>query len=55
MTINSLRESYQGWSIAKFGSTFSNILVGQVEIYGVALNEIQIHQNFDLNRNIYGL
>ena len=54
-TINPLRESYQGWSIAKFGSTFSNMLVGQVEIYGVALNEIQINQNFDLNRNIYGL
>jgi hypothetical protein len=50
-----LREAYQGWSVATKNNTYSEMSIGQIEVYGVALNEIQINQNFDLNRNIYGL
>jgi hypothetical protein len=50
-----LRESYQGWSVATKNNTYGEMSIGQIEVYGEALTEIQINQNFDLNRNIYGL
>jgi hypothetical protein len=53
--ISPLKDDVQGWTIGRFNGTYYNFSIGAVEIYQSLLTNIQINQNFDLNRNIYGL
>jgi hypothetical protein len=53
--ISPLRDAAQGWTIGRFNGVYSDFSIGQIEIYNSVLTDTQINQNFDLNRNIYGL